>query len=178
MANKTTREKAQPTEREETVEEPGRTPGQAEGEDTDTEPYDPAREPGRTPGQAEGDRETVEADLEEKTPKQKQRAQNAAASSSVQSPQPRPQQQTVRTQTAAQQRKVQTQQGAQRRRSDELLRWAALVAGGWLALFAMRRSLGSLMLIGLGGGLLYYALNKEWPTMTQQGTPRSQSVAM
>ena len=51
--------------------EPGRTPGQAEGEpdrgDQST-PNTPA-EPGRTPSQAEGDRETVEQSLREKEQK-------------------------------------------------------------------------------------------------------------
>ncbi len=39
--------------------EPGRTPGQAEGVDPDAEPQQ-TEEPGRTPGQAEGEREEEE----------------------------------------------------------------------------------------------------------------------
>ena len=41
--------------------EPGRTPGQAEGERGDQSATEP--DPGRTPGQAEGDRETVEESI-------------------------------------------------------------------------------------------------------------------
>ena len=45
--------------------DPGRTPGQAEGDEAGTQEKSP-REPGKTPGQAEGDPETVEDDLRQK----------------------------------------------------------------------------------------------------------------
>jgi len=45
----------------------------------------------------------------------------------------------------------------------ELQRWSALVGGGFLALFGLRRSLGSLTLMGLGAGLVYYAFTGQSP---------------
>ncbi|GEM_PF-2165584 len=44
------------------------------------------------------------------------------------------------------------------RNIEELKRWSSLIGGGLLALFGLRRSLGSLTLMGLGAGLVYYAL--------------------
>lgn len=49
------------------------------------------------------------------------------------------------------------------RNSEELKRWSSLVGGGLLALFGLRRSLGNLVLMGIGGGLVYYALTGKWP---------------
>lgn len=49
------------------------------------------------------------------------------------------------------------------RSREELKRWSALVGGGFLALVGLRRSLGSLTLMGLGAGLVYYALTGRWP---------------
>jgi hypothetical protein len=72
--------------------------------------------------------------------------------------------------TTTQQRQAWSAQWAQQQRSEEISRWAALLGGGWLALFALRRSLGSLTLLGLGGGLLYYTLTKQWPA-TQARKP-------
>jgi len=45
----------------------------------------------------------------------------------------------------------------------ELQRWSALIGGGFLALFGLRRSLGSLSLMGLGAGLVYYAFTGQSP---------------
>jgi uncharacterized membrane protein len=54
--------------------------------------------------------------------------------------------------------------------SQEIKRWSSLIGGGLLALFGLRRSLGSLALMGIGGGLVYYALTGKWllPTGTTQ----------
>jgi len=54
------------TEEQRRTAEPGRTPGQAEGERTQTaDEREATRVPGRTGGQAEGDRDTVEQSLRE-----------------------------------------------------------------------------------------------------------------
>lgn len=45
----------------------------------------------------------------------------------------------------------------------EIQRWAALVGGGLLALFGLRRSLGSLSLMGIGVGFIYYAFTGQSP---------------
>ncbi len=47
------------------------------------------------------------------------------------------------------------------RNVEELKRWSSLIGGGLLALFGLRRSLGSLTLMGLGAGLVYYALTGQ-----------------
>jgi uncharacterized membrane protein len=51
---------------------------------------------------------------------------------------------------------------------EELKRWSSLIGGGLLTLFGLRRSLGSLTLMGLGMGLVYYALTGKrfLPTTT------------
>lgn len=53
---------------------------------------------------------------------------------------------------------------------EEIKRWSSLVGGGFLALVGLRRSLGSLALIGVGVGLVYYALTGQWllPTITKR----------
>jgi hypothetical protein len=160
MAGKSIQEKAQQLEDEETKHEPGRTPGQAEGEDVSDEPYDPATDPGRTPGQAEGDRESVEGrGLDEETPID--RKPNSGNSSTLKSTKPA---QEKKDQAKPPRKHPVTllQQQGQRQTMEELMRWSALLGGGWLALYGLRHSLGSLMLIGIGGGLLYYALKGEW----------------
>lgn len=60
------------------------------------------------------------------------------------------------------------------RSREELKRWSALVGGGVLALWGLRRSLGSLTLMTVGAGLVYYALTGQWliPGMAQ---PRGRS---
>lgn len=45
----------------------------------------------------------------------------------------------------------------------ELQRWSALVGGGILTLFGLRRSLGNLTLMGVGAGLVYYAFTGQSP---------------
>lgn len=62
------------------------------------------------------------------------------------------------------------------RSREELKRWSALAGGGLLALWGLRRSLGSLTLMTVGAGLVYYALTGHWliPGMTQ---PRGRSNA-
>jgi len=59
--------------------------------------------------------------------------------------------------------------------SQEIKRWSSLIGGGLLALFGLRRSLGSLALMGIGGGLVYYALTGKWLLPT--GTTQSRSNA-
>ena len=56
------------------------------------------------------------------------------------------------------------------RSREEVKRWSALVGGAVLALWGLRRSLGSLTLMTVGAGLVYYALTGQWliPGMTQQ----------
>jgi uncharacterized membrane protein len=56
------------------------------------------------------------------------------------------------------------------RSREEMKRWSALVGGGVLALWGLRRSLGSLTLMTVGAGLVYYALTGQWliPGMGQQ----------
>ncbi len=49
------------------------------------------------------------------------------------------------------------------RNVEELKRWSSLIGGGLLALYGFRRSLGSLSLMGLGAGLVYYALTGQRP---------------
>ena len=45
----------------------------------------------------------------------------------------------------------------------EIQRWSALVGGGLLALFGLRRSLGSLTMMGIGLGFVYYAFTGQSP---------------
>jgi uncharacterized membrane protein len=56
------------------------------------------------------------------------------------------------------------------RSREEVKRWSALVGGAVLALWGLRRSLGSLTLMTVGTGLVYYALTGQWliPGMAQQ----------
>lgn len=58
---------------------------------------------------------------------------------------------------------------------EEIKRWSSLIGGGFLALFGLRRSLGSLALMGIGVGLVYYALTGKWllPSTTLKTRPRS-----
>ena len=46
---------------------------------------------------------------------------------------------------------------------EELKRWSSLIGGGFLALAGFRRSLGSLTMMTVGAGLVYYALTGRWP---------------
>lgn len=57
------------------------------------------------------------------------------------------------------------------RSREEMKRWSALAGGGLLALWGLRRSLGSLTLMTVGAGLVYYALTGQWliPGMGQRG---------
>jgi uncharacterized membrane protein len=48
------------------------------------------------------------------------------------------------------------------RSMEELKRWSSLIGGGFLALTGLRRSLGSLALMTMGAGLVYYALTGQW----------------
>lgn len=59
----------------------------------------------------------------------------------------------------------------------EVQRWSALVGGGVLALFGLRRSLGSLTLMGVGAGLVYYAFTGKSPLkqLTKNGNGTGQS---
>lgn len=59
----------------------------------------------------------------------------------------------------------------------ELQRWSALVGGGFLALFGLRRSLGNLTLMGVGAGLVYYAFTGQSPLkqFTKSGNGTGQS---
>lgn len=59
------------------------------------------------------------------------------------------------------------------RSTEELKRWSSLIGGGLLALFGLRRSLGSLFLMGIGGGLVYYALTGQWLLPTTANRSRS-----
>lgn len=45
---------------------------------------------------------------------------------------------------------------------EELKRWSSLIGGGFLALVGLRRSLGSLAIMTVGAGLIYYALTGRW----------------
>lgn len=56
---------------------------------------------------------------------------------------------------------------ADRANLAEIKRWSALIGGGFLALWGLRRSLGSLTLMGIGAGFVYYALNGKWPLPSQ-----------
>lgn len=49
---------------------------------------------------------------------------------------------------------------------EELKRWSALIGGGFLALTGFRRSLGSMAMMTVGAGLVYYALTGRWPAPT------------
>ncbi|MCE7985713.1 MAG: SRPBCC family protein [Caldilinea sp. CFX5] len=62
------------------------------------------------------------------------------------------------------------------RSREELKRWSALVGGGFLALWGVRRSLGSLTLMTVGAGLVYYALTGQW-LIPGRGQPRRRSSA-
>lgn len=62
------------------------------------------------------------------------------------------------------------------RSREELKRWSALAGGGFLALWGLRRSLGSLTLMTFGAGLVYYALTGQW-LISGMGQPRRRSHA-
>lgn len=57
----------------------------------------------------------------------------------------------------------------------EIKRWSSLIGGGFLTLFGLRRSLGSLALMGVGAGLVYYALTGKW--LLPGTTNRSRSAS-
>lgn len=57
----------------------------------------------------------------------------------------------------------QAQRFLQEADGDEVKRWASLLGGGFLALYGARRSMGSLTLMGIGAGLVYYALTGRRP---------------
>ena len=56
---------------------------------------------------------------------------------------------------------------------DEVKRWASLLGGGFLALHGARRSMGSLTLMGIGAGLVYYALTGRRPLADLRGKDSS-----
>jgi len=62
------------------------------------------------------------------------------------------------------------------RNVEELKRWSSLIGGGLLALFGLRRSLGSLTIMGLGAGLIYYALTGQ--RLLPGATKRTHVTAM
>ncbi len=60
--------------------------------------------------------------------------------------------------------------------TEEIKRWSALVGGGFLALAGLRRSFGSLAVMGFGAGLAYYALTGRSPLARfEQGFSGKQS---
>jgi len=63
------------------------------------------------------------------------------------------------------------------RSREELKRWSALAGGGLLALWGLRRSLGSLTIMTVGAGLVYYALTGQWLIPGMGGQPRGRSAA-
>lgn len=142
--------------------EPGRTPGQAEGNVRPTTEYDPAHDPGRTPGQAEGEPGWVgEAqnqsgaddhadgmdDFARVLQEQFDALRNQFESLFQES------KETARREPGA----------AQNLQMREIARWASLMGGFSLAIYGLRRSLGSITLIGLGTGMVYYALTGRRP---------------
>ena len=60
---------------------------------------------------------------------------------------------------------------------QEIKRWSSLIGGGLLALFGLRRSLGSLALMSIGGGLVYYALTGKWLLPTTPNRTASTSLS-
>ena len=59
---------------------------------------------------------------------------------------------------------------------EEVKRWSALIGGGFLALTGFRRSLGSLTVMTIGAGLVYYALTGRW-LLPSANQPRSRGQA-
>lgn len=130
-----------------TITEPGRTAGQAEGERDDEGSYDPAYEPGRTAGQAEGEREPME-ERERMETESTARTQQTHGQSSEQTGE-----QPLRQEMG---KSVRGQQQQQATSWEEIMRWGALMGGSWLLFYGLSRSLGSLSLMAIGSGLVYY----------------------
>ncbi|MBX3011671.1 MAG: SRPBCC family protein [Caldilineaceae bacterium] len=61
------------------------------------------------------------------------------------------------------------------RSREEIKRWSSLVGGGLLALWGLRRSMGSLAVMGLGAGLIYYAFTGTWLLRINNSRPRRQT---
>ncbi len=67
--------------------------------------------------------------------------------------------------------------------TEEIKRWSALIGGGFLTLFGLRRSFGSLAVMSFGAGLAYYALTGRSPLArfeqgfgSKQGGQKSSSL--
>lgn len=172
------------------VTDPGRTPGQAEGEERPIPASDP-KYSGHTPGQAEG-----EAEFNEDYDYQRQKVRDHLGSNgdgdrrgeTWQTPQG--QFEKVRSQiemgmqrfnqslndggTAAQVRdRFQTLASEQGFSADEIKRWLAMIGGGFLAFQGLRRSLGHLSLAGIGAALFYWGYSGESPLALLQGRSKT-----
>lgn len=80
---------------------------------------------------------------------------------------------------SADNRSLQSISGAlnDKRSLEEVKRWSALIGGGFLALAGFRRSLGSLTVMTIGAGLVYYALTGRWLLHSTNNQPRSRGQA-
>jgi uncharacterized membrane protein len=151
--------------------EPGHTPGQAEGDVTFGEDYSYI-EPGRTPGQAEGERDLFDEHEQVRTGSRQRngsdgtnRQPDLAQTLQDQFEKLRHQIETgfQATKESSQWKEMNTNFSFQNMDTGEIKRWASLIGGGFLALYGLRRSLGNLTLMGVGAGLVYYALTGQRP---------------
>jgi len=157
--------------------EPSGTAGQAEENTRSAAGQDAHAEPGRTPGQAEG-----EADwLDENRGIGSQQQERSPISRSFNGHDGRQQDDTMQIMqeqfdTLRQQLENGLQQIKESTRKEfreeispqefdweEFKRWGSLFGGGFLALYGLRRSFGSLALMGVGAGMLYYAVTGRRP---------------
>jgi uncharacterized membrane protein len=59
--------------------------------------------------------------------------------------------------------------------TEEIKRWSALIGGGFLTFFGLRRSFGSLAVMSFGAGLAYYALTGRSPLARFEGLAHQQN---
>ncbi|MEZ4864886.1 MAG: SRPBCC family protein [Caldilineaceae bacterium] len=139
-----------------TVTEPGRTPGQAEG------PNDPAYYTPSTTQSSVHEQTKVRGRSDQASGRQRSAEMSAVPS------QLRELSKQVReeVQSFGQSSSTLNLAGITLPR-DGIKYWASLISGSFLAIYGLRRSLGSLTLAGIGVGLVYYALTDEWPLSGQ-----------
>lgn len=142
-------------------------PGEAEGEVNPAETPEEMVDPGRTPGQAEGERE-FGTDYEYQRDNVFANGTNGHSQELMHTLQQQFdrfwQQVEINLRDFAESAGERSAgQGFQNLNKKELGRLASMVGGGALALYGLRRSLGSLTVAGIGAGLFYWGLTGESP---------------
>ncbi len=182
MAQSRTKSKTNEASTNGELPEPGRTPGQAEGE-VNAQADEPILwEPGRTAGQAEGERDDIDEyefqrqEVAEHMKQQKsagQILQNGMnkARHGIENGIDQVQRSWNDDGTLAQMRhQFQQAAASQGLETTDVKRWLAMLGGGYLVFQGLRRSLGTLSVAGIGMALFYWGLSGESPLKLLQGS--------